>query len=325
MTDFNPDDCPDLESLLHDLNEDPPIPFCGDDGSPNLNRLNDLGWDDTPCDEVNGLGNSQNCDPMQSGKLRNDPTNPDRNYLFRYTKALRACDEAMLNLFSGMEILDINGKAKKVPIQYATYERAVANLLQNNVRADNSLVTERIVLPVMAIHQTNFDFDEKRFTFHRAFNYIRSVNPDFHPGTTWQEKVERDTVFGVARGIPINVNYELNGWCWYVEEIEQLCEQIMLKFSPIAYINVRGVNWETIVKKVGQANNIDPEVGDKQRVLKFKFNFVAETYIPQPINRKKAVLSIKTDFYNSVDEKEITETIERLEVTVKDLEKELGR
>jgi hypothetical protein len=36
-------------------------------------------------------------------------------------------------------------------------------------------------------------------------------------------------------------------------------------------------------------------------------------------------LSQKIDFYNSVDEREITETIERLEVTVKDLEKELGR
>jgi hypothetical protein len=262
---------------------------------------------------------------MQSGKLRNDPDFPDRNYLYRYTKALRGCDEAMLDLFSGMEILDINGKVKRIPISYATYERAVANLLDGNVRSDNSLVTDRIPLPTMAIHQTNFDFDPKRYTYHHAVNRLRSYRPDRKPGLTTTEKWERDTIFGIARGLPINVNYELNGWCWYVEEIEQLCEQIMLKFSPVAYISVRGVNWETIVKKTGQANNIDPEVGDKQRVLKFKFNFVAETYIPQPINRKKAVLSQKIDFYNSVDEREITETIERLEVTVKDLEKELGR
>jgi hypothetical protein len=319
--------CNDVPPLQNPLNSDPPVPFCDSDGSPNLNNLSqkpDVGFLDDICDEINGLGHQQNCDPMMSGSLRNDPDNPNRLVINRYSKALRACDEAMLDLFTGLEVLDINGQAKRVPIIYAAYERAVANLLQGNVRKDNSLVTDSIKLPTLAINRVNFDADEARYVYHWALDYMRDRRVDLKPGFTMQEaRHPRDTVFGVARGLPINVNYELNGWCWYMEELDQLEEQVILKFSPVAYIDVRGVPWETIVKKTGQTDNVDTESGEKQRVVKFKFNFTVETYIPQPIVRKKAVLTQKIDILNTVNEIEVTEVLDRLEIAIKDLESEL--
>ena len=103
--------------------------------------------------------------------------------------------------------------------------------------------------------------------------------------------------------------------------MNQIVEQVLLKFSPIAYIRVRGVSWETGVKLDSIANNLDTEPGDQNvRVIKFVFNMTAESYIPQPIRREKAVLKMKTDFFNSIEPTEITDVLARLEVAVEELE-----
>jgi hypothetical protein len=69
------------------------------------------------------------------------------------------------------------------------------------------------------------------------------------------------------------------------------------------------------------ANNIEFEPGDKQqRVIKFQFNMTTQTYIPQPIARKKAVLKMRTSIYNEVDEQDITEVLGRLEHAIEDFE-----
>jgi hypothetical protein len=149
---------------------------------------------------------------------------------------------------------------------------------------------------------------------------MRRLRPDRKPGFTQRERYERDTVFGVARGIPINRGYTLTAWTMYIEDIDQILEQILLKFSPIAYINVRGVQWETIVTLDSIANNVDAEPGEKLRIIKYQFNFTAQTYIPQPIARKKAVLRTKTDIFNSVDEEKITEVFGRIEEAVEEFE-----
>ena len=313
-----------IPPLLGKLNEDPPMSFC-DPTLPNLNDLEnglELGLMDE-CDTVaTGFGHADNCDPMQSGKIRNDPNYPDRSIINRYPRALRGANEAMLDLFTGLEIIGIDSKIIRVPIIWATYERAVGIILQGNVRDDNSLVTDRIKLPMMSIIETGTEFDSRRYCYHQAINLMRGLRPDFKPGVTMNEKMERDTIFGFARGIPINITYELNGWTWYTEEMYQIREAINLKFSPVAYINVRGVWWETIVKLDGQTNNANEEAGDKQRVVKFKFNFTVETYIPQPIVRKKSVLKTTVDFFEMSNEKELTEVIDRLEVAVRELEKD---
>jgi hypothetical protein len=100
--------------------------------------------------------------------------------------------------------------------------------------------------------------------------------------------------------------------------MNQILEQVLLKFSPVAYIRIQGVhNWETIVKLDSIANNLDTEPGDQQvRTVKYQFGMTAETFIPQPIVRKKAVLEQKIDLVDNVSDEEITEVISRLESAV---------
>ena len=282
-----------------------------------------LNWLEGKASQKIGLGEDAQCDPMQSGQIVEDMNNPERRVLYRYSKSLRGCDEAMVDLFSNVVVIDEDGKAHRVPIVWGTQERAVAWILQDNTRKDGSLVVDRLRLPMMAIYSSGIEFDTTRYTYHKALDYMRRLDPQGRPGLHTKEKHERDTVFGVARGIPVNKTYTLTAWTMYMEDIDQILEQIMLKFSPVAYIRVRGVNWETTVSLDSIANNVDYEPGDQnQRIIKFEFNLTTRAYIPQPMVRNKSVPSTKVDFYNSVDEKKITDVLGRLEEGVEDIERQ---
>ena len=113
----------------------------------------------------------------------------------------------------------------------------------------------------------------------------------------------------------------MTAWTMYREDMNQIVEQIITKFSQVAYIRVTGVPWEVIVKLDSIANNLNNEPGDQQiRVIKYEFNMTVQTYIPQPIERKKSVLKMKVDFVDGITDQEITEILGRIEKTVKELE-----
>jgi len=280
------------------------------------------GWVERHASSKVGIGEEAQCDPMQTGQIVEDIRNPEREVLYRYSKSIRGCDEAMLDLFSNLVVIDEDGKAHKVPIIWGTQERAVAWILQDNTRKDGSLVVERIRLPMMAIYSSGIDFDQSRYTYHRALDYMRNRS-DGRPGFHVKEKFDRDTVFGVARGIPVNKTYSLMAWTSYMEDMDQILEQVLLKFSPVAYITVRGVRWETTVALDSIANNVDYEPGDQnQRIIKFEFNLTAKSYIPQPIVRNKSILKTKVDLHDSVDSEKITEVLARIETSVDNIERQ---
>jgi hypothetical protein len=309
--------CNDI-GLQGDMNNDIIPKICNTEDS--LNRVitnQNLDWLSENCDD-NYLGRQCNCDPMQSGQIINDLQNPTREYVYRYTKAKRACDEAVRDLFTGIIVIDTLGKSHPVPIIWGTQERAVAVILQNNVRKDNSLVTDRPKVPLLAINDTTFEMNRSRYVYHKAISYLNN-RPDKKPSFTVNEKYERDTVFGVAVGMPVKIGYTLYAWTLYEEDMNQIVEQIQLKFSPIAYISIKGVVWESILSLESVTNNIEAEPGEKKRVVKYQFNLMAETYIPQPIIRKKAVLDMKT---NIIDEN--TKNIyNKIEVAVKEFEEKI--
>lgn len=260
-------------------------------------------------------GHKVDCDPMQTGSIINDPQKPNRNVIYRYSNGLRGCDEGVTDLFRNVIVLDEDGKAHPIPIIHGSQEKAVAVIMQNNVRKDNTLGVDRLTLPLMAIHSSGLNFNKDRYVYHKAkliLNDHRTNKP-----LPFQELKDRDTVFGVTRGLPYDVEYTLYLWSLYIEDMNQILEQIALKFSPLAYINVTGVPWEITVRLDSISNNIDVEPGDQNiRVIKYQINLTAETYIPQPIYRYKSVQNIKTDFYNAVEEDKITTVYDRDQVGV---------
>jgi hypothetical protein len=314
------DQCNDVGGLP-DPNLDQSPPYCEPDYSSNLRKINDdsMNWLKDQSMKKTGFGAKSDGDPMQRGKILNDPDNPDKTILYRYSKSLRGNDEAMLDMFRNVVVIDEDGKAWPIPIMLGPPEKAVAAMIQENIRKDETLVVNRLRLPMMALTQSGIEYDLNRYTYHKALNLFR--NELGKPGITISEKYNKDTILGFARGIPVNMTYTLTAWTMYREDMNQIIEQIMTKFSQVAYITVTGVQWEVIVKLDSIANNLNNEPGDQQiRVIKYEFNMTAQTYIPQPIERKKAVLKMKIDFVDGLKEEEITEVLMRIEQSVKELE-----
>lgn len=303
------------------LNLDPSPSYCEGDTNENLRQPTDdsLNWLRDEAMKKTNFGAKVDCDPMQRGQIINDPMNPERTVLYRYSKSIRGTDEALLDMFNNVVVIDEDGKAWPIPVVLGTPEKAVAAIVQDNVRKDETLVVDRLKLPLIAITQTSIDYDLERYTYHKAINYYRGS--DNKPGITLKEKYDRDTILGVAKGVPINIGYTITAWTMYREDMNQILEQIITKFSHAAYIRVTGVPWEIIVKLDSIANNNDYEPGDQAiRVIKYEFNLTAQTYIPQPIERKKAILKTKIDFVDGLSEDDITAVLARIEESVKDLE-----
>jgi hypothetical protein len=235
-----------------------------------------------------GVGQSGICDPIQAGNIFNDTDNPDRHTVYRYSRSLRGSNEAMWDLFKNIKVADDDGRQHIVPCSWASQEKAVAAILQTNVRKDNSAIVDRIRLPTMAIYASGHAIDLKRFTYQKAQYYLPGVDPLGKYGFTKQEKFPRDTIFGVTRGLPVDINYTLYIWAMFQEDLDQILEQVILKFSPVAYIRVRGVWWEIIVTMDGMTNSTELEPGDdKLRVIKYQVSMTAKTYVPQPVTRYK--------------------------------------
>lgn len=338
MTDSNFTSCNEPSGFIKSLNTDNPPPFCRESKaitssgtighkpySENQKDVGsvDLSWLEDATQSKLGQGFEALCDPQQTGHIINEQgmSPPNRDTVYRYHKSVRGTDEAMKDLFSDIVVIDEVGKAHNVPIIWGTQEKAVAFILQDNVRKDDSLVVDRIRLPMLAIHPSSYNFNLDRYVYHKAINYLRDPNNNLRPGFTTNERYERDTVFGVSRGLPLDIGYTLYAWALYEEDMNQIFTQIYSKFSHMAYIRVKGISWEIGVKLDGLSSNVEYEPGDKKtRVFKYQFNVTAESFVAQPIVRKKAVLKTNIEITNSVIDEEITQVLARLEQAVKELE-----
>lgn len=314
---------------VQSLNIDSTPPYCGDNpvgcdekGIPNKNHTSGIDYFDDFTLNKMGRGHNQLCDPMQKGYITNNQRGekePDRRVVYAYHKAIDGCDQAMTDMFKDIIVIDEQGKAHTVPIIWGTQEKAVLAIIAPNYRQDNSLVVDRITLPMLAIHNSNIEYDYKRFTYHKALDFLRNHDKGNTPGLAIREKWERDTVLGVAKGVPINIAYKLYAWTSYNQDMNQIIEQIVTKFSSMAYIKVAGIFWEVGVKLDSIENAIEYDPGDQAtNVFKYQFNMTAETFIPQPLVRRKAVLKTKVELVNgSLDD--VDEVIQRLEDAVKGL------
>lgn len=323
---------------IKDLNIDTPPPFCRDGLSQKSSGTidhkhfsesqkdvppRDLDWLEDATMKKTGHGHHALCDPQQTGHIINEQglSEPNRNTVYRYARSVRGTDEAVKDMFRDIIVIDDSGKAHNVPIIWATQEKAVAYILQENTRKDESLVVDRIRLPMLAIHASEYNFNQDRYVYHKAIDYLRRPDNNWKPGFTVTERYERDTIFGISKGIPLDIGYTLVAWTMYEEDMNQILTQIITKFSPMAYIRVRGISWEIGVKLTSIANNVEMEPGDKKiRVFKYQFGLTAESFVAQPIVRKKAVLKTKVEITDSPNDEDITEVLARLEQAVKELE-----
>ncbi len=185
-------------------------------------------------------------------------TQAKNNISFIYRESLRS----MIASFNDVGYIDSEEKFNSIMCIHANAERAIAKLKQEN----------NIILPIISIGQTVSDNDAARQKTESLL-----VNEKY-----WD--AEKNRAFRVLSLAPraVNVRYQVNIWTKYMSDMDQILEQIRLKFNPEMQVPTA---FSTLAKAyldseddVGQISVADKE----DRVLKKTMNIVLRTYIPSP-------------------------------------------
>ena len=180
------------------------------------------------------------------------------NVSFVYRESLRA----MISQFSDVGYISSEEKWTDVKCIHANAERAIAKLKQEN----------NIILPILSIGQTTSDNDTDR---QRTESLL--VNEKY-----WDKEKHRAIRVLSLAPRAVNVKYQINLWAKYMSDMDQILEQVRLKFNPEMQVPTE---FSTLAKAYLESEDDVGEitVADKaDRVLKKTLNIVLRTYIPSP-------------------------------------------
>ena len=199
--------------------------------------------------------------PTREGDVRQrifKMTQSKNNISFLYRESLRS----MITSFNDVGSIDSEEKFNSIKVIHANAERAVAKLKQEN----------NLILPIISIGQTVSDNDSER-----QKNESLLVHEKY-----WDEKKHRAYRILSLAPRAVNVRYQIHVWCKYMADMDQILEQIRLKFNPEMQVPTE---FSTLAKAyldseedVGQVAVTDKE----DRILKKTLSVVLRTYIPSP-------------------------------------------
>ena len=168
----------------------------------------------------------------------------------------------MIASFNDVGYISSEDKFVEIMCIHANAERAVAKLKQDN----------NIVLPILSVAQTISNNDDER---RRAESVL--VHEKY-----WD--AEKSRAFRILSFAPraVNIMYQLNIWSKYMADMDQILEQIRLKFNPEMQVPTK---FSTLTKGfIDSEENVGTiEAADKEdRVLKKTINITVRTYVPNP-------------------------------------------
>lgn len=176
-----------------------------------------------------------------------------------YKELLRS----MVNLFSDVVCIDDENKIQKVKCIYANPERAIAKIKQDN----------SVILPLISVSQTKSAVDSSRARYKTLLINEVSYDPI-------KNKAVR--ILSIAP-VPVDISYSINIWCKYKSDLDQITEQIRLKFNPDADLVIPGHN--SVKAYLGEDGSDDAglEAADKDdRELKSSLSVKISTYLSNP-------------------------------------------
>ena len=185
-------------------------------------------------------------------------TNAESNISHTYRETLRT----MIASFNDVGYIDSEDKFKNILCIHANAERAIAKLKQDN----------NIILPILSISQTISENDTKR---RRYESLIVSEKG-------WDNDKNRAFRIVSLAPRPVTIKYGLNIWAKYNADMDQILEQVRLKFNPAMEVPT---SQGTITKAYIESEDNDGSLtaGDKEdRVIQKLINITVETYIPNP-------------------------------------------
>jgi len=194
-------------------------------------------------------------------------------------------------ILGGFQVLKGDGTLRTVDIIYANPERAIAKITE----------TKNTLLPILSLQFEGVELDTARRKPAAAI-----VEKKF-----WDSDKQRAIRYIALAPPAANLSFGVNIWGKYVDEVNQLTEQILLLFRPNLNIDIHPhESYEAFVLDVGDAANLT--AGDREdRVVRRTVRFKVESYIPGNVFRFTNTSEMKTlNFEQYIEETSGLQTLE---------------
>ena len=211
--------------------------------------------------QASSLESRSNKYPTREGDVRAKlfkMTQAKTNISFIYRESLRS----MITSFNDVGHFNSEDKFVDIKCIHGNAERAIAKLKQEN----------SIILPMISVAQTISDNDDERRRYESVLVHEKFFDKETHRAVRVLSLSPR----------PVNINYQVNIWCKYMADMDQILEQVRLKFNPEMNVPTK---YSTLAKAfitseeaVGSMTANDKD----DRIIKKTINITLRTYIPSP-------------------------------------------
>ena len=177
-------------------------------------------------------------------------------------KVLKDTLRFLISTFSKIHYTDRNNSLVPIKCFHANQERAIAK----------TTVGDNITLPVITISEKNIDSKQDRARY----------GPMLLHQNYWHKIQQRAIRTLSLMPTPVDINYEINIWTKYKEDLDQIREYILLLFNPDIEVETKN-NGKSKCFITQESTIENSEASDKDdRILKKTFSITVETYIPSP-------------------------------------------
>jgi len=168
----------------------------------------------------------------------------------------------LINEFDQLPYLNNELETIQCKCRYGNPERTIAKLNQH----------DNMILPLITVSQNSIIEDNKR---QRFFPIIMHT-------TYWNKEIQRAERIISYCDRPVTIQYNVNVWAKYIEDMDQLSQQIRLRFNPSIQLKTK-FSRDSKVFLASETNNFSFSLGDREdRLIRKTFTASVETYVRSP-------------------------------------------
>tara|TARA_R100001086_G_scaffold157790_1_gene84469 strand:- start:738 stop:1571 length:834 start_codon:yes stop_codon:yes gene_type:complete len=168
----------------------------------------------------------------------------------------------LINEFNDLPYLNHEMETILCKCRYGNPERTVARLNEH----------DNMIIPLITISQNSIIEDDAR----------RRYAPLIMNTTYWNDEIKRAERVISLCDRPVTIQYNINVWAKYMEDMDQLSQQIRLRFNPSIQLRT-GFSKDSKIFLSAETNNYSFSLADKEdRLIRKSFVASVETYVRSP-------------------------------------------
>ena len=206
---------------------------------------------------------------------------------FYYYKVIRKTIVQFLDIFNNIQIAKYNkddGTVREmitVPLKFAPKDKAYAWLHDRS---------EDAMLPMMAVNLTSVE---------HAVERVGSTKDKITQSTT------SSTISQFLNPVPYNFSFDLSIVAKYMVDVDQILEQILPNFNPIAQMRVRleeiDYSFDTKIHFTGASPDLSLEIPEENyRLVAWTLGFTVQGYLFKPVSTSGIIKEIIVRYFTKL-------------------------